>query len=110
MDEDGNILFEIMCGNIFSQSAWYERSHLMMAITVNTYQIETTKQNITNLADVALPAFVRLSSYGEATAIFAEFDRVITTKKISSGSPGKGGSLKLPLLVFREIQTRPSLK
>ena len=98
-----------MCGNIFSESAWPVRSHLMMAITVNTCQIETTKQIITNLADVALPVFVRLLSYGEATAIFAEFDRVITTKKISSGFPGKGGSFKPPLLVFRKIQTRPSM-
>ena len=29
---------------------------------------------------------------------------------ISSGTPGRGGSLKLPLLVFRKIQTYPSLK
>ena len=33
-----------------------------------------------------------------------------TTKKISSGSPGKGGSFQPPLLVFQKIQTRPPLQ
>ena len=73
----------------------------------HSWSFETSRQNIINFADVALPVFVRLPSYGEATAIFAEFNRIITTMKISSGFSGRGGSFKPPLLVFRKIQTRP---